>query len=91
MNTRQIQPITTWTPQGEKAITMLSLSNFSDYHFDDGAGSVEYRLISVDLELGATEHFVDKIEVPASIIQQWGSDDSIIWEYVANALGLILI
>jgi len=91
MNTRQIQPITTWTPHGEKVINLLALSNFSDYHFDNGSGRVEYRLIGTDNELGATEYFVDKVEVPASIIQQWGADDTIIFEFVANALNLSII
>lgn len=91
MNTRTIQPITTWTPSGEKTINLLALSNFSDYHFDDGSGKVEYKLIGADPELGATEYFVDKVEVPASIIQQWGADDTIIWDYVASTLGLTII
>ena len=91
MNTRHIQPITTWTPEGEKTINLLALSNFSDYHFDDGSGKVEYKLIGADLELGATEYFTNKLEVPASIIQQWGADDTIIWDYVASTLGLTII
>ncbi len=90
-NTRQIQPITTWTPEGEKTITVLALSNFFDYHFDDGAGKVQYKLISVDSELGATEHFVGIIDVPASVVHQWGADDGIIWNYVATALNLTII
>jgi hypothetical protein len=90
-NTRSIQPITTWTPEGEKTINLLALSNFSDYHFDDGAGKVEYKLIGADPELGATEYFINKLEVPASIIQQWGADDEIIWDYVVTTLGLVIV
>lgn len=91
MNTRQIQPITAWTPEGQKEISVLALSNFSDYHFDNGSGIVEYKLISVDLELGATEHFIGKIEIPSSIVQQWGADDEPIFQYVAQTLGITLI
>lgn len=90
-NTRSIQPITTWTPEGEKTINLLALSNFSDYHFDNGAGKVEYKLIGVDPELGAMEYFINKLEVPASIIQQWGADDDIIWDYVVTTLGLVIV
>jgi hypothetical protein len=88
-NTKQIQPIQIWTPEGEKSINTLALTNFFDYHFDNGAGKVEYKLISVDLEIGATELFIGNIDIPASIIQQWGSSDDIIWEHVATTLNLI--
>lgn len=91
MNIRQIQPITTWTPSGEKTANFLALSNFFNYHFDNGSGNVEYKLINVDPELGATEFFSGAVEIPAEIIQQWGESDDIIWQYVANALGLTLI
>ena len=91
MNTRQIEPIQVWTPNGTKTITVLALSNFFDYHFDDGSGKVEYKLVSVNIELGATEHFVGIIEVPASVVHQWGTDDSIIWNYVSTTLNLTII
>jgi hypothetical protein len=29
--------------------------------------------------------------VPANIIQQWGANDEIIFDYVATTLGLILV
>jgi hypothetical protein len=90
-NTRQIQPINIWSPDGEKQINTLALTNFFDYHFDDGSGKVEYKLISVDSDLGATEYFVGNIEIPSSIVQQWGADDTIIWDYVATALNLTLV
>ena len=43
-NTRKIQSFTTWTPEGEKSITIMSLNNFHDYHFDNGGGKVEYKI-----------------------------------------------
>lgn len=91
MNTRKIQPITTWTPHGEKIINLLALSNFYDYHFDNGSGKVEYKLIEVNDEFGATEYFVGNIEISSSVIQQWGTSDDVIWNYVANMLGLTII
>ena len=91
MNTRQIQPINIWTPNGNTEITYLSLFDFFDYHFDDGGGKVRYKLINVDTELGATDCFVGVIDVPSDIVQQWGASDDIIFQYVATALGLELI
>lgn len=91
MNTRTIAPKTIWTPSGEKSVTVFALSNFSDYHFDNGPGKVEYKLISLDVEFGATECFVGNLDIPASIIQQWGTSDDIIFQYVADTLGLTII
>jgi hypothetical protein len=89
-NTRQIQPIQIWTSSGNKEINVLALTNFFDYHFDNGSGKVEYKMINAD-PLGATEYFIGTIDIPASVIQQWGASDDIIWEYVASELGLTLI
>jgi len=96
MNTRNIQPTTLWTPSGEKQATILSLYNFSDYHFDDGGGKVSYKLIGMEApEVGQPEVAVDYysgvVDIPASIIQQWGASDDVIWNYVSNQLNLILI
>ena len=90
-NTRQIQPISTWTPDGEKEISVLAVSNFYDYHFDNGSGKIEYKLISVNPQVGATEHFTGVVEIPSSIVQQWGADDEPIFQYVAQTLGLIIV
>lgn len=91
MNTRKIQPVITWTSNGAKSINVLALYNFTEYHFDNGAGLVQYKLIGSDEELGATIYIDSKIEIPASIIQQWGESDEIIFTYVANQLGLTII
>ena len=90
-NTRTIQPIQIWTPSGNKDINVLGLTNFFDYYFDNGPGKVEYKLISADPMLGATDCYVGTLDVPASIIQQWGASDDIIFQYVADTLGVILI
>jgi hypothetical protein len=39
----------------------------------------------------AFDYYFGQIEIPASIIQQWGESDDIIFTYVANQLGLTLI
>lgn len=91
-NTRNIQPISTWTPEGEKSMTILALSNFFDYHFDDGGGKVEYKLIGVDSNTGsAVEYFIGILDIPSSVIQQWGTSDDIIWTYVTTTLGITLV
>lgn len=91
MNTREIQPIQVWNPSGNKTVTFLALTNFFGYHFDNGTGKIEYKLISTDPEFGATDCFIGTLDIPAATIQQWGPSDDIIFQYVANTLGLVII
>jgi len=92
MNVRPIQPISIWTPQGDKLLTYLALADFFDYHFDNGAGKVTYKLIAMEGEPeAAVDYVVNNLEIPSDVIQQWGEDDDIIWDYVATSLGLTLI
>ena len=87
MNTRQIQPIVTWsTENGNITLNTLCLKEFFHYFFDDGGGKVNYTLQSDGLDiLSGTQ------DIPSYIVQQWGQSDEIIFEYVATSLGLILI
>jgi hypothetical protein len=89
MNTRQIQPKNIWTPSGEKVAIYISLFNFSGYHFDNGSGVVDYKLIGMEGEpASAIDYFVGEVEIPTETIQNWGASDDIIFAYVANKLGL---
>ena len=93
MNTRNIQPTNLWTPNGVKQATILSLYNFSDYHFDDGGGKVSYKLIGMEApEEGqpevAIEYYIGVVDIPAAVIQQWGASDDVIWAFVGSQLNL---
>lgn len=93
MNTRNIQPTNLWTPNGVKEATILSLYNFSDYHFDDGGGKVSYKLIGMEApEEGqpevAIEYYIGVVDIPAAVIQQWGASDDVIWAFVGSQLNL---
>lgn len=90
-NTKKIQPITVWSINGQVQVNCLALNNFFDYHFDNLSGKISYVLIETNDELGATEHFKGDIEIPPYIMQQWGTDDSIIWDYVIEKLNLVVI
>ena len=91
-NTRVISPIQIWTASGEKTVTILALSNFFDYHFDNGNGKVTYKLIGMEGNPeAAQEYIVANIDIPASIVQQWGTSDDIIFNYVATTLNLTIL
>lgn len=105
MNTKNIEPVSIWTPNGQKNATILSLSNFFNYHFDNGSGVVEYILLGMEsvgsqtMEDGtvvpnpesAVQYYLAHLEVPANIIQQWGASDDVIWDYVATRLELVFV
>lgn len=104
-NTRIIQPTTIWTPTGDKSATIFALINFFDYHFDNGGGMVTYTLSGmesngtttledgtiVSLPESAVVYFTGNMNVPSNIVQQWGASDDIIFNYVAQQLGLVII
>jgi hypothetical protein len=104
-NTRAIQPKEIWTSTGNVSAVYLGLINFYGYHFDDGPGTVEYTLIGmqdngsfVDDEgntivnaPSAVDLFKGALQVPAATVQQWGTSDDIIFEYVATTLNLTLV
>ena len=88
MNIRNIQPITVWSPEGQREVDKLKLLTFYGYDFNNNDGGyVDYRLLGPDgtIEFGAT------LLIPASIVQQWGESDEIIFNYVALTLGLVIL
>ena len=89
MNTRQIQSTQTWSPEmGNVILNQLCLKDFFHYFFDGGSGIVSYCLKNSDSDI---EYFSNNISIPSEIISQWGASDDIIFNYVANQLGLTII
>jgi len=88
MNTRQIEPTNIFTQTGNVTATLIAFTNFYDYHFDNNSGNVNYQLLTFIDESGYEVVFTGTIAIPASIIQQWGSDDEIIYNYIISSLGL---
>lgn len=46
---------------------------------------------TIPMPESAVEVFNDKIEIPSSVMAQWGADDQIIFDYVAQQLNLTLV
>lgn len=103
MNTRQITPTQIWAPSGIKNATILSLYNFSEYHFDNGGGKVAYKLIGMEPVITtndegtqistpiAVDYYVGIVDIPSNVVQQWGESDDVIWNYVAEQLNIQFI
>lgn len=85
MNTKEIQEITIWSAEGQRPASKLKLITFYGYEFNDGNGYVDYQLLNSNDELIYNATLV----IPEDIVQQWGNDDNIIWDYVIQTLGLI--
>ena len=97
MNTRQIQPKSVWA-DGEKTANILALSNFTNYHFDGGSGKVHYTLAGMEDRITesdsyqvAVDYYSGIVDIPADVINQWGSSDEVIWNFVANELNIQFI
>jgi len=89
MNTRNITPITSWSPEnGTITLDKLMMKDFIHYFFDGGSGWVNYSLQDSSTQL---EYFNKTMEIPSSIIQQWGASDDIIFNYVAQQLNVTII
>jgi hypothetical protein len=99
MDTRQISAVSIWTPSGDKLATEIRLRNFSEYNFDGTGGRVFWQLLNVY----ETEEIVDDetvvtinklsiqdgyVSISDDIVQQWGEDDEIIFDFVCSTLGL---
>lgn len=94
-NTREIQPTLVWSPTGQVSAVYLGLINFFDYHFDNGGGTATYTLIGMqdngDGIPTAVDLYMSNINIPSSVVETWGENDDIIFEYVATTLGLTII
>ena len=90
-NTRNITPISAWTASGQQTVTMFSITDFFNYGFlPNCEGTVTYRLFNTQGE-SAEELIVGNLQIPSEIVQQWGTDDGIIFIYVAQKLGFTII
>lgn len=84
-NEKQISPVSIWVFGEDKIADILRLVVFTGYDFLGNSGQVSFELRN-DLEL----IFNGAVEIPDAIIQQWGADDQIIFDYVAQQLNLTL-
>jgi hypothetical protein len=73
----------------------VKLSNFSGYDFDENTGEVTCEIYTInrpvtDLGYPLEYHELlkqEKISLPVDIINNWGVDDEIVFDYVIETLG----
>lgn len=87
MNTREIQPVSFWTPEGEKSADTILLYNFHGYNFDETDSIVSYKLGFIESEKFKSLS-EGSVALPDSVVQAWGEDDEPIFDYVITQLNL---
>lgn len=91
-----IQPITTWVNGQTKLLKVMRLDNYFQYDFLMSPGRVHYCLCeegSYTDEQGAEQTIyvsvIDgNIDLTWELVNAWGSDDTPIFDYVLQTLGL---
>lgn len=83
-NTRNIEPVAFWSPEGPREASRIGLYNFHGYDFDGTDSRVSYRLLAPPGEA----LFEGTVTVPAAVTDGWGADDEVIFDHVITALGL---
>jgi hypothetical protein len=96
MSKKQIKPVSFWTFDGNKQANEIMLYNFHQYDFDGTDSVVSYKLgytnSMVDPNGESQEYWVSlnegSVKLPDSLVQSWGSDDDLIFDYVVGELNL---
>lgn len=93
-NQRTIIPVTTWVNGETKTMSVLQLDNYSGYNFTDSPGFVTYTLcveagVAPDTYYEGVTGGVVYLTWP--LVENWGTDDQPIFDYVAEELNIQLL
>lgn len=86
-NEREISPINTWVNGMVKSGNILMINAFISYDFLGGTSLISYSIVNESRQAIAG----GDVNIPFSVVNQWGADDQIIFDYVAQQLNLILV
>lgn len=95
-NEIRIQPINTWVNGVIKTLTVFKLDNYFQYDFLMWPGRVhyclcEYNTFTDDNGVEYPNHITiidGNVDLPLTLIENWGTDDTPIFDYVLTQLGL---
>lgn len=73
------------TPNGQVTINAIALTNFCGYDFNGASGQVDYALGNLN-EGNFIPYLNNSITIPNEIVQNWGENDDVIWDYVINQI-----
>jgi len=102
-NEKEIQPIQTWVNGETKTMVLLRIDNYFGYDFMMNPGYAHYCLCTYREEqqtdyddntitVAIKPTIIDgNIQLPWTLIETWGSDDTPIFDYVAQQLNITFI
>jgi len=86
-----IEPISTWLDGETKSLTIIRFNYYSQYDFNGNAGHVNYSLCEEIIKEDITYYasiINGSINLPWSVVENWGQDDTPIFDYVLQQLQL---
>lgn len=102
-NEKEIQPIQTWVNGETKTMVILRIDNYFGYDFLMNPGYAHYCLCTYREEeqtdydgntilVSIKPTIIDgNIQLPWSLVENWGTDDQPIFDYVAQQLNITYI
>lgn len=92
INDRQIQPINLWVNGVSSTAEVITLDGYSGYNFVDSAGEVHYVLSSYDAATETKTSIIQGVvQLSYDVVENWGTDDQPIFDYVAQQLNIELV
>lgn len=86
-NERAIQPLNIWQNGVSTTATIIRLDGYSGYNFVDNPGEAHYILMDED----KNSIVQGVVQLDWDTVADWGADDQVIFDYVAQQLNLVLI
>lgn len=87
-----INPIETWQNGGVKYLPLIRFNFYSNYDFKGSPGFVNYSLCELCHDASGIPYYQNVhnsvIDLPWSLIENWGNDDTPIFDYVLQQLNL---
>ena len=87
LNEREITPLNLWINGVSSTATIIKLDGYSGYNFVDSPGEAHYILTDSD----KNSIVQGVVELDWQTVADWGADDQVIFDYVAQQLNLTLI
>lgn len=92
LNEREIAPVNVWQNGSVKTAVVFKIDNFYGYDFLGSAGYVHWSIAEYDPATDAKTILVEgQMPMILPVIENWGRDDQIIFDYVAAQLNLTLV
>jgi hypothetical protein len=92
LNERAIQPLSIWVNGQSFTASIFSLNGYGGYNFIDSPGEVQWTMFSYDATTETKTQIMQGIlPLTYELVEEWGSDDSPIFEFAAQQLNITLI